>query len=148
MQAPKRDTDSGRTVVSRGSENNEEVLRSDRPLRNAAPASFEVRRSYKRGAWFAGVLLLISLIGILLWQANHRSAGSSGSPSPMTVAVLPFQNMNSEKEVDFLRLALPDEIATALSYVHSLSIRPFATTSKYVGPTLDLQQAGREMRPL
>jgi hypothetical protein len=43
-------------------------------------------------------------------------------------------------------MALPDEIATALSYVHSLSIRPFATTSKYSGPGLDLQQAGREMR--
>jgi len=27
-----------------------------------------------------------------------------------------------------------------------LSIRPFATTSKYNGPTVDLQQAGREMR--
>lgn len=27
----------------------------------------------------------------------------------------------------------------------SFSIRPFATTSKYNGPNLDLQQAGREM---
>jgi len=36
--------------------------------------------------------------------------------------------------------------ATALSYVPSLSLRPFATTSKYNGPTVDLQQAGREMR--
>jgi len=40
---------------------------------------------------------------------------------------------------------LPDEIATTLSYVPSFSIRPFATTSKYYGPNLDLQQAGREM---
>jgi tetratricopeptide (TPR) repeat protein len=43
-------------------------------------------------------------------------------------------------------MALPDEVATALSYVHALSIRPFATTSKYNGPNVDLQQAGREMR--
>jgi hypothetical protein len=41
---------------------------------------------------------------------------------------------------------LPDEIATALSYVRSLSIRPFATTSKYTAAGLDLQQVGREMR--
>ena len=54
--------------------------------------------------------------------------------------------MSPDKDVDFLRLALPDEIATALSYVHSLSIRPFATTSKYNSPNLDLEQAGREMR--
>ena len=62
-----------------------------------------------------------------------------------TVAVLPLQNLSSDKDVDFLRLALADEIATALSYVRSLSIRPFATTSKYDSPTLDLQEAGRAM---
>lgn len=59
--------------------------------------------------------------------------------------MLPFQNAGSDKDTDFLRLALADEIATALSYVPSFSIRPFATTSKYNGPNLDLQQAGREM---
>jgi TolB-like protein/tetratricopeptide (TPR) repeat protein len=59
--------------------------------------------------------------------------------------VLPFQNAGADKDTDFLRLALPDEIANALSYVPSFSIRPFATTSKYNGPNLDLQQAGREM---
>jgi TolB-like protein len=53
--------------------------------------------------------------------------------------------MGAEKDADFLRLALPDEIATSLSYVHSLSIRPFATTSKYIGPNVDLLQAGAEM---
>ena len=59
--------------------------------------------------------------------------------------MLPFQNAGSDKATDFLQLALPDEIATTLSYVPSFSIRPFATTSKYNGPHLDLQQAGREM---
>ncbi len=54
--------------------------------------------------------------------------------------------MGGDQSADFLRLALPDEIATALSYVRSLSIRPFATTSKYTGAGLDLQQIGREMR--
>ena len=54
--------------------------------------------------------------------------------------------MGADKDVDFLRLALPDEIATALSYVRALSIRPFATTSKYDAPNLDLEKAGREMR--
>ena len=29
--------------------------------------------------------------------------------------------------------------------MHSLSIRPFATTSKYVGQSVDVQQAGNEM---
>jgi len=101
--------------------------------------------AYRTIAWLAAIVV-VGLIALLFWQARHRAASPSGSASPTTVAVLPFQNLGSDKDTDFLRLALPDEIATALSYVHSLSIRPFATTSKYSGPSLDLQQAGREMR--
>jgi serine/threonine protein kinase/DNA-binding winged helix-turn-helix (wHTH) protein len=61
-----------------------------------------------------------------------------------TLAVLPFQNLGDPK-FDFLRFALPDEVATALSYVHPLSIRPFTTTRKYDVANLDLQKAAREM---
>ena len=71
-------------------------------------------------------------------RSRYRASSPATSANPTTVAVLPFQNVGSDKEADFLRLALPDEIATALSYVPSLSIRPFATTSKYNGLTVDL----------
>jgi TolB-like protein len=53
--------------------------------------------------------------------------------------------MGADKDLDFLRLALADEIATSLSYVRALTIRPFATTSKYDSPTLDVQEAGHAM---
>jgi serine/threonine protein kinase/DNA-binding winged helix-turn-helix (wHTH) protein len=62
-----------------------------------------------------------------------------------TVAVLPFQNIGSDLKVDFLRLVLPDEVATALSYVRGVSIRPFITTRKYDAANLDLQKAALEM---
>ena len=65
--------------------------------------------------------------------------------SQKTVAVLPLQNLGADKDLDYLRLALADEIATSLSYVRSLTIRPFATTSKYDSPTFDLQEAGKAM---
>ncbi len=39
----------------------------------------------------------------------------------------------------------PTKSQPSLSYVRSLSIRPFATTSKYDSPTLDLQEAGKAM---
>jgi TolB-like protein len=53
--------------------------------------------------------------------------------------------LGADKDLDFLRLALADEIATSLSYVRLLTIRPFATTRKYDSPTLDLQEAGQAM---
>jgi TolB-like protein len=63
----------------------------------------------------------------------------------VTIAVLPFQNLGADTDADFLRMALPDEIATTLSAVRTLSIRPFATTSKFSTPGVDLQQAGKDM---
>jgi len=101
--------------------------------------------AYRKTVWLAA-LVIVGIIALVLWQARRHAASSVSSANPTTVAVLPFQNLGSDKDTDFLRLALPDEIATALSYVRSLSIRPFATTNKYGGPSLDLQQAGREMR--
>jgi serine/threonine protein kinase/tetratricopeptide (TPR) repeat protein len=96
-------------------------------------------------------LVIVGAVGaIFLWQAFLRHSGrhvaSPGqSASERAIAVLPFLNVGSDKTTDFLQLALPDEIATTLSYVPSFSIRPFATTSRYKGPNVDLQQAGREM---
>jgi eukaryotic-like serine/threonine-protein kinase len=94
----------------------------------------------------AGVLAAAVLgLGVLFWFVRQRSAPVVVSTSQKTIAVLPLQNLGSDKDLDFLRLALADEIATALSYVRSLTIRPFATTSKYDSPTVDLQEAGKAM---
>ena len=97
--------------------------------------------------WIAAFGVIAAIVAaLILWQAWHSAVIPADSATPTrTIAVLPFQNASSDKDTDFLRLALPDEIATVLSYVPSLSIRPFATTGRYTGPTLDLQQAGREM---
>jgi eukaryotic-like serine/threonine-protein kinase len=94
----------------------------------------------------AAAALAFVAVGGFLWLASRRVATPlPHSATTRAVAVLPFQNLGSDASLDFLRLALPDEIATTLTYVHSLSIRPFATTSKYTGANLDLEQVGREM---
>lgn len=62
-----------------------------------------------------------------------------------TLAILPFRNLGPDSSSDYLKLALPDEIATTLSYIPSLAIRPFASTRKYVKPDTDPQAAGREL---
>jgi eukaryotic-like serine/threonine-protein kinase len=109
------------------------------------PATTIQNRSYAK---IVGVLAAVALVVLaaLFWFVKQRAAPVVVTASQRTVAVLPLQNLGSDKDVDFLRLALADEIATALSYARSLSIRPFATTSKYDSPTLDLQEAGRAMR--
>jgi serine/threonine protein kinase/tetratricopeptide (TPR) repeat protein len=128
LQRLKRDTDSGKSAV----------------VAESAPVSRR-RRLHRVAVGAVGVIAAI-MIALFLWQSRHPVVTPVDSANPRAIAVLPFQNAGSDKDADFLRLALPDEIATALSYVPSFSIRPFATTSKYNGSNLDLQQAGREMR--
>ena len=109
-----------------------------------APASSTRDRSHAK---IAGVVATVAVVALaaLFWFLRQRSAPPATTASQKIIAVLPLQNLGSDKDVDFLRLALADEIATALSYVRSLTIRPFATTSKYDSPTVDLQEAGRAM---
>jgi len=97
------------------------------------------------GKIVAALTALVIVLVAVYWLIKQRSAPPVVTVSQRTVAVLPLQNVGSDKDVDFLRLALADEIATALSYVRSLTIRPFATTSKYDSPTQDLQEAGKAM---
>jgi len=61
-----------------------------------------------------------------------------------TIAVLPLQNVTNDKESEFLRFALADEIANALTYAHSLEIRPSMSTQKYATEA-DPTKAGREL---
>jgi TolB-like protein len=157
LQRLKRDTDTGR-IPSPGA-NAGEVSASSTVAASSGQHSAassggviepqaQKRPSAKNiGLAVAAVAILLLALAAFFWQSKHRIGPAAGAgANQTTVAVLPFQNMGAEKDADFLQLALPDEIATALSYVHSLSIRPFATTSKYTAAGLDLQQAGREMR--
>jgi serine/threonine protein kinase/TolB-like protein len=153
LQRVKRDTDSGRIVLP--ASGSEESGASSGPGSKSSSAHGAMRAgsgiaAVVPGLPYAKIIAIIGAVAVIglalfFWQSKRKAAPAAGSGGLTTVAVLPFQNMGSEKDADFLRLALPDEIATALSYVRSLSIRPFATTSKYTAAGLDLQQVGREM---
>jgi serine/threonine protein kinase len=161
LQRLKRDTDSGRMplpvsqaadstiVISAPSRSAQHTpVSASAPAVGAADASSRSSRwlsSYWKIALVIAAAIAIAGIGSLLWFSRQHTAGVPSSTSQKTLAVLPLQNLGGDKEIDFLRLALADEIATSLSYVRSLTIRPFATTSKYDSPTLDLQEAGHAM---
>ncbi len=113
---------------------------------SAPVAARRALRAYGKIAALIAAVLLLAILAAISWFVKQRATPAAVTASQKTVAVLPLQNLGSDKDVDFLRLALADEIATTLSYARSLSIRPFATTSKYDSPTLDLQEAGKAMR--
>ncbi|MGA8213182.1 MAG: protein kinase [Candidatus Sulfotelmatobacter sp.] len=158
LQRLKRDTDTGRTALPAAPAGDQTAASTgvSQSVRTASSAQHSAvsasgatvasiqSRPYAR---MAGVLaaVVLAVLAVLLWQSKQRPVPTVGSVTQKAIAVLPFQNMGSDQNLEFLRLALPDEVATTLTYVRSLSIRPFATTSKYNAANLDLQQVGREM---
>ncbi len=89
----------------------------------------------------AAVLVVVAALGA--WFLNHRVP--TVQASSRTIAVLPLQNIKNDAESEFLRYALADEIANALTYARSLEVRPSAATQKYAIGELDPAKAGREL---
>jgi serine/threonine protein kinase len=124
-----------------------DLARARRDTGSGSSAVATLPPARNRWIWGLSAAVLLVLAGLLLWRWRDASgpAAVTNSSAPATIAVLPFQNLGATKDEDFLRMALPDEVAVTLSSVRSLSIRPFATTAKYAKPDVDLQQAGKDM---
>ena len=160
----RRDTDSGRSAAYPDVASGDEMLAptaksagdhgASAPPRQRASsvspppgvAGASARNTRRPFGWIAAMAVVVIVAGaaFLFWR-GHTPLPSTVSASQRSVAVLPLQNLGGDKDVDFLRLAVADEVATSLSYVHSLSIRPFSTSSKYNSPNVDAQQAGLAM---
>jgi serine/threonine protein kinase/tetratricopeptide (TPR) repeat protein len=103
-----------------------------------------------RKPWLAiGIGIAVFAVAVLfvIWRSPSRSApaATNSSTQSVAVAVLPFQNLSGDATTDYLRMALPDEVATTLSSMRGLSVRPFSTTAKYAKSDIDVEQAGKEL---
>ncbi len=107
-------------------------------------AGMFVRRNWQ--AVCAASAMIALLIVVIALTLSLSGKGRLSGQDAKSVAVLPFQNTGNDHSVDFLRVALANDISSTLGYARSLSIRPSEATSKYVASNLDLQKAGRELR--
>lgn len=90
-------------------------------LTESAKPAAEPRRDARRLPLAAAAVFTLGVLGFLVWWSL---AGTSRS-APTTVAVLPFENAADEERLEYLRLALPDEITTLLTTSRDLVVRPF-----------------------
>jgi eukaryotic-like serine/threonine-protein kinase len=114
------------------------------PGLNSSTKTFQ--KKGKKQNWIllgvVGVLLTLLAAAGVWWFRHGRAAPVLSS---RTVAVLPLQNINNDAEIDYLKYALADEIANALTYSRSLEIRPSASTRKYSNGEADTAKIGREL---
>ena len=93
-----------------------QVVSPEVPSPQAMQSSMAGRR-WRVAAWL--LLLGTALLGGVWWWR------SASAPALTSVAVLRFENAAGDETLDYLALALPDEIATLLTKSQGLAVRPF-----------------------
>ena len=59
---------------------------------------------------------------------------------------MPFSNEGAGPDFDYLRYAIANDLATDLTYAHSITVRPFASSSRYGSQPADPESVGKELR--
>jgi serine/threonine protein kinase len=91
-------------------------------------------------------ILAIALVALASVPSMRRDRPGVARGVQKSLAVVPFVDVGGDGTMDYLRLALADEVATALSWAPSLAVRPMASSRKFVGGAVSPQEAGRQLR--
>jgi TolB-like protein len=129
---------------------------------NVIPQSPSTRRS-SRSILTVGVLIAMATlaVGILLYmKLSEEVAGTPGTSrnsvkerefaqqnlaEPSVVAILPFNNLSSDKEYDYLAEGMTEDIITLLSQSRLVEVIARSSTFQYKGVSPDLRQVGEEL---
>jgi len=102
----------------------------------------------KQMYWLAAAFVMVSLVVFGGWSLYRRTEPSTVSAAQTAVAVLPFQNLTGDAALDYLPIALSDQVATVLSYAPSLAVRPFSSTRRYSTADTDPLVAGKDLKAM
>ncbi len=124
-------------------------LRDERPdQRRAGPARLHENASMKKigvAAIGVGVVALIIALTVIFRADTKSDAKQAPEARPTSLAVLPFANLKSDPDTDYLGFALATQIINALDYLRSVSVRPSSSVRQYVNPQVGAVTAGREL---
>ena len=89
----------------------------------------------------------LSLTGVVLWLLQEQAAPPAGLSRPAkSIAVLPFENLNNDRENAFFAAGMQDDILTGLSKIADLKVINTRSVQTFRSDTpRNLRQIGREL---
>jgi len=105
------------------------------------------RRSWKLTAII--VLVAVVAAGLLIFQFTRKANVNTKvnvAVDSKSVAVLPFENLSSDKENAFFAQGIQDEIITTLSKIGGLRVISRTSTANYKSAPENLPEIARELR--
>ena len=98
-----------------------------------------VREIGKRRVMVAGLIavLLLASVAIIYRLSRNRSSISTADTPIDSIAVLPFQNKNTDPEIEYLSEGLSESLIYGLSQLPNLKVSPPSSVSRYTGKDID-----------
>ena len=106
---------------------------------------FEPRATLRRkrfviAAAAAALVLALAAIGFVLYKRAHAPA-----PEERSIAVLPFENLSSDKDNAFFAEGIQDEILTKLSKIAALKVISRTSTASYRPKPQNLREIAQQL---
>ena len=98
------------------------------------------------GTVLGGAFLVVASYHRLTTGRDHSSNVPIAHATRKVIAVLPFSNEGAGADFDYLRYAIANDLVTDLTYAPSVTVRPFASTSRYGSQPADPAALGKELR--
>lgn len=112
----------------------------DSPLGPVEPPTTRSARFPATALWM-GLAVVAGAFIILLANRNRANA----TAQPPSVAILPFQNVSGNPALDYLRSAVPDEVARTLAVARGLTLRPLADSARFSASGVDFRKVRHEL---
>jgi serine/threonine protein kinase len=99
----------------------------------------------KQLRWQAAAVTILALGGVAFGWLGRESL-RQGSAKINSLAVLPFRQLNAQKDGTFLGFGIANEIITRLAPASGVTIRPTSAIRQYVGQEVDVLTAAKQLR--
>jgi adenylate cyclase len=111
------------------------------PASSAPLAPAGVAPTRTRLLVFAGVAAIALLVAGLAWQ---HQVNSSGAP-PLSIAVLPFNNMSGDPEHVYVADGIAEDLTTDLAHLAGAFVIARESSFSFRGKALDIRDIGRQL---
>lgn len=114
------------------------------PSRSSAEYPVTAPQSYHRGIAIVLGFAVLVLAGLGYWYLRPLPAAVESSPIA-SIAVLPFQNRNSDPDTEYLSDGLAESLIFRLSQLPGLKVSPTTSVIRYKGNDLDMKKIAADL---
>ena len=119
-------------------------------IKRAEDVSVDAPINRRTGGKLTKIIVVVAIIaaGLLIFQFTRKTtvtASANVGADSKSIAVLPFENLSSDKENAFFAQGIQDEIITTLSKISGLRVISRTSTARYKSQPENLPEIAREL---